>query len=343
VSKITKLIDKSQNKPTDERIKLLLTENSKLRGQLAKRESGTSLITSVLKDVYSAPSNLRLVRPKVSRKKQTETAVLHITDTHYGKLTSTYNSAVCEDRFIQIGTALEEITDLRRKFAAINTLVILAGGDFVEGQDIFPAQQFSVDVDIVQQCLKHGPEVFANLVIRACQVFPEVEVNGVPGNHGRINKNGSPGFNSDSIFLEVVRGLVEKVCPGRVTWNLPLDREPGKQWFAYTNVEGYGIVVIHGDFKAGPSNSLGYPWYTLGRRVANWVDVLPEFSFVYVGHNHQWASFEVAGKMVLATGSTESNNDYAARNFASECSPHQRLTFFNEKHGLLSDIRIHLE
>lgn len=332
----------NESQPVDERIKLLLKENTRLRGKLAKRESGVEIITGVLQDVYKKPSDLKVLKPRKSKKSQAETALLHLTDIHYGKLTSTFDTSTCVDRMIQLSEAVEEIVALRRSSAAINKIVVLLGGDMVEGQNIFPGQAFSLDADIVQQCLKDGPEVVANTIIHMASIFPEVEVQAVPGNHGRVDKNGSGQFNTDSIFYEVVRGLVSKVAKN-VTWNLPLDREPGKQWFAYTQIEGRGVVLIHGDFRGGPTNTLGYPWYAIGRRVAHWSSVFPSFEFVFVGHNHVWAGFETAGKMVLATGSIESNNDYAAKNFASEGQPHQRLCFFNDSYGIISDIRIHLE
>lgn len=323
----------------DERIRILLAENTRLRGQINRRDSGADIFLSVLQDVYKTPSKLRVTKPKKSGKRQKETALLHLTDIHYGKLTQTYNTAVCSDRLIQIYSAVDEITKLRRNSAAIDELVILFGGDFLEGQLIFPGQHFSTDADIVQQALKDGPEQLANLVIHLAEQFPTVRVVAVPGNHGRTSKDGSGRFNADSIMYEVIRGLVDRVVDN-VEWDLPLDRVPGNDWYAHTIIDEHGIVLIHGDFKAGPNNQMGYPWYAIGRRAAHWVSVLPKFDYLYLGHNHSFAAFDVAGKTVYATGSLESDNDYAAKNFATVGSPHQRLQFFNAKFGVLSDHKL---
>ncbi len=326
----------------DERIRILLNENKKLRGQIAKRDSGAEVFLAVLGDVYKLPSNLRVSRPKKSGKRQKETALLHLTDIHYGKLTQTYNTVVCSDRLLQLHSAVDEITGLRRNSAAIDELVILFGGDFLEGQLIFPGQSFSTDADIVQQALKDGPEQIANLVIHFAAQFPKVRIVAVPGNHGRTSKDGSGRFNADSIMYEIVRGLVSKVATN-VVWDLPLDRLPGNDWYAHTVVDGHGVVLIHGDFKGGPTNTLGYPWYSIGRRTTSWVSVFPSFDYLYVGHNHSFAAFDVSGKTVYATGSLESDNEYAAKNFATAGEPHQRLQFFNASHGVLADHKLHVD
>lgn len=327
----------------DVRVQQLLKENAGLRKQLASKDAKTEIIKDVIAGVYAVPSGLmNLATPKRAGTED-ETAVLHITDMHYGKRTVSFDADVCVRRVTQLCDAVEQIVTLRRKAAKINRLVLLLGGDMVEGQDIFPHQAWETDVDAVRQIIKDGPELMASAILRLGQVFPEVDIHAVPGNHGRLSKTGSPSFNGDSIFYEITRLLVSQAkSKSQLTWNLPLDRDPNNQWWARADVYGHGIVVIHGDLK-GPGNQLGYPWYSLGRRVPQWGAVFPqEFEYLYVGHNHTWASFEAAGKMVLATGSIESDNAHAAKNFAALGQPHQRLGFYNKKYGLLPDHKIYL-
>lgn len=326
----------------DERVRILLGENKRLQMKLAKQESGVEIFLDVLERVYKKPSGLRVLKPKVSRKKQKETALLHITDTHAGKLTSTFNIGVLQDRLLQLLAAVDEIVALRRNSAAIDEIVVLFGGDLVEGQLIFPGQSYATDIDIVEQCLRTGPELYANLLIHLAQQFPLVRVVAVNGNHGRTSKDGSGRFNTDAILYEVVRGITNQVV-SNVYFDLPLDRKPGDDWYAHAGVAGHGVVLIHGDFRAGPNNQMGFPWYAIGRRTAHWVSVLPKFDYLYVGHNHSFAAFDVAGKTVYATGSLESDNDYAAKNFATVGEPHQRLQFLNKSHGVLADHKVKVE
>lgn len=342
--KISKVIAEAAVE-ADARVRQLLAANTKLKTALARDAANVDVVRGLLRDVYAVPSGLQRLNttPRGKNKKYFETAVLHVTDTHYGKKTASYNVDVCADRTTQLFNATKEIVTLRRKSTNINKVVVLFGGDMGEGQAIFPGQEWETDANLVQQVFRGGPEIMVNLLLGLAEVFPEVEVNGVPGNHGRIQKMGVGSFNADSIVYEVIRGMVDKAKPkAEFTWNLPFDREPGIAWYAKTEVEGHGIVVIHGDFK-GPGNQLGYPWYSIGRRVAQWAAVIGEFEYLYVGHNHTWASFESAGKIVLATGSMESDNSYAAKNFAACGEPHQRLSFYNRNHGLLADHRIYLK
>jgi hypothetical protein len=326
------------NQDVDARVQQLLRENSALRRKLSQKDAKIDIVRSVVAEAYDVPSNLRKLSFVRKTKHHDETAVLHITDTHYGKLTVSYDVNTCEQRLIHLCKAVEAIVKLRRKGAGINKLVLLLGGDMIEGQDIYPHQAWETDVDIVRQMIKDGPEVIANVVLFLCQLFPEVEVKGVVGNHGRLSKTGSQLLNSDAVFYEIVRSLVDKTKPKcGLSWDLPFDRGPDKQWYAYGSVHGHGVLLIHGDSK-GPGNQLGYPWYSVGRKAAQWASVIPDpYEYLYIGHNHIWADFESAGIRILATGSTESDNTHAAKNFASASQPHQRLGFYNRKYGLLAN------
>lgn len=327
----------------DARVRQLLRENSALRHKLTQKDAKVEIVRSVVEAAYSVPSNLQKLSFVRKAKCHDETAVLHVTDTHYGKKTVTYDVGVCEQRLLRLCDAVEEIVTLRRKAAGIDRLVLLLGGDMVEGQDIFPHQAWETDVNIVRQVIKDGPEVVASMILFLCRLFPEIVVKGVVGNHGRLSKTGSQLLNSDAIFYEIVRMLVQKAQPGcNITWDLPYDRGPDKQWRAHTDVHGHGILLIHGDSK-GSGNQLGYPWYSVGRKALMWNSLTPEsYQYLYIGHNHQWADFESGGVRILATGSTESDNAHAAKNYASACEPHQRLGFFNKKYGLLASHRIKL-
>lgn len=340
---VDELVEQEQPENADERVQILLRENAKLRKKIAGGESGWDIIRLVLEDVYDKPSGLLVRKPKRSTRGGSEVATLHVTDVHYGKVTPTYSVDVCETRLLQLCQAVSEIVELRRKFASIDHLQLLLGGDMIEGQGIFPGQAYEVDVDIVSQMLKEGPEVIANLVLSLASQFRTVEVVAVPGNHGRIDRFGSQRLNADSVFYEVVRKLVSFVIKDdRITWDLPLDRETGRQWYSRFKIAGpWEGMLVHGDQVRG---QLGFPWYGFGKKVAGWRTAADTtgFQFLFSGHFHTHAAFDLHDCTVLSTGSVESTNCYALENMAASGEPKQRLCFFNDHWGLLADHPIKL-
>jgi hypothetical protein len=234
--------------------------------------------------------------------------------------------------------------NLRRTYAKIDRLTLLLGGDFIEGEgEIFPTQAHEIDQDLIDQMIKFGPERIAEVVLYFSRLFPTVSVIGVPGNHGRQGKRAAKRNNADSIFYEVVRLIVRSVNAQqakRVKWSLPLDRERGDEWFANFKIcDKWGGLLVHGDQIRG---QLGFPWYGYGKKLGGWSSILPAFDFLFSGHFHTDASFDIFNRHVFSTGSTESDNSYAKENMAAAGSPKQRLCFFNKRYGLLSDSPLHL-
>lgn len=339
------LVDSSQPTVADEQIRILKQANAKLRKKATAQAAGVDMFKNVIAEVYRQPSDLRVIRPKFSQKKSKEMCVVHMTDVHFGKETPTYNTSVCRERLVRMVGAVAEIVQLRRTTAAINHCQLLFGGDFGEGEGIFPGQPWETEVDAVAQFIKEGPEVIASVLLSLLDIFPTMSVKAVPGNHGRQGKFKSQRNNGDSTLYEIVRLMVNAALgkqADRVTWDLPYDRDRGSEWYARWDICGeWAGMLVHGDQIRG---QLGFPWYGVGKKLAGWATVRDTcgFHFLFMGHWHTHAKFDLHDRTVLSTGSTESTNAYALENMAAAGQPKQRLVFFNERYGLLSDYPIHL-
>jgi len=347
VSQLSELDQKLQELDTDQRVALLRKENKALRAKLAKKEAGWDIVQSAFEQAYDSPLSISITPPrKQPKRKLTEEAVLHLTDVHIGKETATYNSTIAAERLIKVVNSVQEIVELRRNFANINTLHILLGGDLLEGEgNIFPGQAHEIDQDFIEQCIKEGPTYIANTILSLLQFFPKIIIKGVPGNHGRTNRFGAKRNNADSIFYQITRLIVNTHLPPkqqkRIEWDLPLDREGGSEWYAQGKFcDSWGYLLVHGDQIRG---ALGFPWYGFGKKVAGWASHLEPWDYLFSGHFHTHASFDIQDREVLSTGSVESDNAYALENMAAAGSPKQRLCFFNKSRGLINDHRIHLE
>lgn len=325
---------------------ILLRENQSLKRQLHEREAGWTIIKEVLEDIFSTPLNIQIAEPVASTiEGSEEIAVLHVTDVHYGKITPTYDIATTEARMLQVFQATSQITELRRRVAPIDEILVLFGGDMIEGEGIFPHQAWETQVDLVEQMLKGGPQYAVNLLLSLLQIYKRVRVKAAPGNHGRQGKFMSPRNNADSVFYEVVRKLVQIASPEaatRIEWDLPLDRERGDQWYSRYNIIGkWEGMLVHGDQIKG---QLGFPWYGYGKKVNGWRNAKGTrgFTHLWSGHFHTHATFDLNDATVLSTGSPESSNGYALENMAAAGDPKQRLSFFNERYGMIFDSPIYL-
>ena len=263
---------------------------------------------------------------------------------HFGKRTATYNIAVAEERMQSLAEKTVQLVELRRSVAKIDELHIFLGGDFGEGEGaIFPGQALEIDQDVVGQLVKEGPRIMCEQFLLYLSHFKKLVVKAVPGNHGRISRFAAKRNNFDSWFYLGLRQMVEGSLSlkdrSRIEWDLPFDRPAGSEWFAHHKTFDYGHMLVHGDQIRG---ALGFPWYGVGKKLSGWADLVPDFSYLWMGHFHTLAAYVINKRMVLAGGTPESSNAYAAESLAASGDPVQRLAFFEKEHGLVVDAPISL-
>jgi hypothetical protein len=297
-------------------------------------------------EAYDTMPNLRVLTPRKDRRAaKEEIAVAHISDTQIGKITATYDSEIAHNRLLEYIITAKDIIELRRSHAKIDELHIYFGGDMVEGELIFPAQAHSIDQSVFEQAVKTAPSILANVVLEALDTVRKVKVICVPGNHGRpaSRKAGShPKTNWDSVCYHITELLVlgpegrrNRHIESRCEFVIP------DNWYAIDRVFGVGNLIVHGHEIRGGFG--GFPFYGVGKKMAGWIDAIPEdWTNLYFGHFHQYYSGEINRHNWFCNGSAESDNDYARQELASAGMPKQRLQFFNEDHGMISDNPIHL-
>ena len=166
----------------------------------------------------------------ISKSNVLETAVAHLSDVHFAKLTESYDMAKAEERVRKYASKVIECSDVRAKFARVRGLHVYLGGDMVEGDgDIFPGQPHEMETGVLEQVIKNGPEIVADAGLTWLKHFTYVKVVGVPGNHGRLGRHKDPRFNYDSVFYDTLkRIIIYTLSPKdrkRITFDLPFDRE----------------------------------------------------------------------------------------------------------------------
>lgn len=313
--------------------------------KLTKREAIESLI---LRRVDDTLKNFSWSPPKVPRTdrrkmRDSETCVVHISDTQIGKKTPTYNFKVAKSRLQKFRETVTKIVDSRRTSAKIERCVILVGGDIVEGETIFSHQPWTVDGDLWDQAIKEAPTILADFIVGISAHFREVCVAAVPGNHGRPapkNSSASPRTNFDMIATTITRLLVARsVKEPRITWDIDHD-----SFYRIVPVEGQNILLVHGDQISGGGGIGGYPLTGLARKVAGWsASITEEWSSIFLGHFHRPMAGVIQGKMFYANGTTESDNAFALEVIGESGRPCQRVVFFNKEHGPIADSLVWLD
>lgn len=283
------------------------------------------------KDATLAMGPVKLViAPEVAKggKKKPEIALWHLTDWQGSKKTTTYNSEIMRKRVMEFVSKAQAITEIQRTHHPVNDVVIMFGGDMVEGLFNYPAQLHEVDSTLFEQYVTVS-RLIVDTVRQALAIYNKVLVVAEWGNHGRIGSKRADVPRSDNIdrmCYELARQLLSD--EKRLTWqDCPDDVQR-------VEIGNYRALLIHGDEVgrngfASPAaivqhanrwRSGAYPW---------------EFRDVYIGHYHTHACWPMANGLgsVYQTGSTESDNRYARDLLAASAIPSQRLHFIDPNKG----------
>lgn len=302
--------------------------------QLAKHKSRTEeLVFATIEGAKQAMLALgpvpKAVGPRtVAAKGKPEVALWHLTDWQGSKLTPSYSSQIMRERVMRFCDKAELITNIHRAHHPVDEVVVMLGGDMVEGLFNFPGQAFEIDATLFQQFVTVS-RLLVDVMLRAALIYKRVTVIAEWGNHGRIGSkrdNVPRHDNIDRMCYEMARQMLahEK----RIVWqDCPEDIQR-------VEIGNYRALLIHGDEVgrngfASPMTivnhcnrwrSGSYPW---------------EFRDVYIGHYHTHAEWPMANGLgsVFQTGSTESDNRYAGVMLAASATPSQRLHFVDPREG----------
>lgn len=190
--------------------------------------------------------------------------VLSINDIQLGQSYNGGSVATIANFYNYIELAKQRIAELRYLGRDLDKLVIIGGGDLVEGCVIYPNQSFSLDLNRKQQI-----EGVVGLILHALDelapLFRDVEVLAARGNHGENRINGkytTMDDNDDTHVFEMAK--------------LALDRDPSMQHIKWTiagsesgvaiKVFDWVLATTHGDVYAK-----GVTGATVDKKAHNWM------------------------------------------------------------------------
>ena len=174
--------------------------------------------------------------------------VISINDIQLGQSYNGGSKATIAQFYEYVELARKRVRQLRRAGRSLETLVVVFGGDLIEGCVIYGNQAFNLDMHQKQQV-----EGVIALTLHALDVlapmFDEVKVLAARGNHGenRIDgKRTTLGDNMDTHCVEMAKlALARDPKMQHIEWVIA-DTEDG----VWVDVLGWTLVTTHGDVYA---------------------------------------------------------------------------------------------
>lgn len=241
-------------------------------------------------------------RKKIFKGKLKESAILLLSDSHFGKENHfvdmdtgkdylTYNTEIAIQEANRLVDAVSSINQLLAPSYNIDTLHIFTLGDLVEGQDLFVNQELLIEAGVGNQML-FTVKIISDLIRELLREFQNVKMINIPGNHGRLKRrayrSGIYYNNFDFLAGKMLQTIFEK--EKRVEIRTP-------ETFGFlTKVNGWYYWLSHG---AQIRSWSGLPWYGIVRYGKSIKNELPETDIICLGHFHQ--NFEVPIASNLST------------------------------------------
>ena len=160
-------------------------------------------------------------------------------------------------------SAVERINELRKTGRTLDELVIIGGGDMIEGCVIYPQQSFGIDMSRRDQIKTTVATILKGLHVLA-PLFEKVRVVVVPGNHGEHRINGyrtELGDNDDLLVFEIAElGIKNDPNFSHVLFEIA-----DKEVSITTEIRGWTYGITHGDvYGKGSGNGIRnkvFNWY----------------------------------------------------------------------------------
>jgi len=335
-----------------DKVKELKSTNERLLKQIDKlKDKKADMIEAVYQGARDGMSTLTLpsiTKPSLnkSRSKDTEICVPLLSDIQLAKRTTDYNSLVAEERVIEYAHKIVKITQIQRQSHKVNKCVVLALGDIVEGELIFPGQAHLIDSSLYKQVTVDGPRILFTFFSILLQAFDEVECHWVIGNHGalggRSRRDYNPETNADRMLGKILSTMFAN--EKRIKFHIPEGVD--QHWYTVADLGVKAkFLCFHGDNIRG---SMGLPFYGYNKKILGWKalasqGLMENFTHAVCGHYHTPTSLYINDVRVWVNGSTESYNSYAQEQLASMGRPSQYCLFVKPSKGVTAEYLVNLE
>ncbi len=212
----------------------------------------------------------------------------------------------------------------------LNKIIINMLGDHITGEMIYAGQAWNIDVCLVDQ-LFTCVNAYADALLFIANVFPEVELYCVQGNHGRHGKKGEghPRSNFDYVFFR----MLQKIVAQQENIKVYISESPTM----LVRHHIFNFALNHNDDTRGWN---GIPYYGLDRKARR----LPKLynmpiHFYLGGHFHSPASLN---DETFLNGTMIGGTDLSINKMRVASRPSQTIFYLDPEHGIHRYTNIYL-
>jgi len=330
-------------------IKELKDTNVRLLKQLERaKDKKADLIEAVYSAAKDGISTLDLptlkAPPKSKKKyKDEEICVPLLSDIQLAKTTPTYSTEIAEERVLRYADKIIKIARIQGANHKVRKCAVLALGDIVEGELIFPGQAHLIDSSLYRQVTVDGPRILYGFFSKLLAEFEEVDVYWVIGNHGSLGGRARKDYNPESNADRMLGKILETMFTNEKRIKFIV---PDNNWYLVADLGSKSkFLCFHGDNIRG---SMGLPFYGYNKKILGWKalasnGLMEDFTHAVCGHYHTPTNLYINDIRVWINGSTESHNGYALEQLASMGRPSQHCLFVKPDKGVTAEYLINLE
>jgi len=331
--------------------------------KVLKRYEGTLANRRWLKDEVAGQIAIQepiLVAPPVydGPDRQTQTAVLEVSDIHYGlqvgagilgPLFTGYDMQTAEARTIRTFQTFARLA--HQQSFPVKTAVIYCLGDLIENSHMRPSQAQYTAAHVVKQTTGIS-NILVPCIQMLCSNFEEVEIHAIPGNHGRTTQK--KGENAPDETFEHLAHYLTKTA---LSTQPNLTYKVYDSWYFLHSIYNYKFLGLHGD---DCRSWAGIPFYGITRMIKNYMmlgamatkqnlrrmsmsdtmtvgqvlEMLHTPDYACLGHFHTPMLWSLMGVEILANGTTSGSSVYSAKGLQVAQPPVQNMFFVHKEHGV---------
>jgi len=325
-------------------VKILRSKITQLETALDKANAFQEIIIEAVKDEVKALPPIKPPVIEIKGKYCEEYAVLDFSDVQIGSLVTSkevsglaqYGKDDMRKRIKELTKSIYSIVNIQRVGGVpLKKLKIHVLGDIVQGENVYHGQGFKLDALLLEQVFELGAELIELLFMPMAELFEDVEIFCIPGNHGSQGKQGDVSRNTNWDYVTYIfwKTLMQEIK--HVKFHIS-----AAPFLLYEMFPDQIHCLIHGQQARG---WMGMPYYGIDRMHRRLMALTGVYiSFLHHGHHHQPSIQDTHIGKKIGNGSIEGGSDYSVNDLLTANTPQQFFFGINEK-GMTWEYWIKLE
>ncbi len=276
--------------------------------------------------------NFKIKPFKVGKRRRDEEDIgIVISDPHIDKITESYDLKIAQARFDYLLDSAMTIINLHRP---IRKAWIFILGDVGQGENPYQGSKIGeTEAGVFEQIHDHAVPLFTKFCVSLASGVSEVEVDGVPGNHGKYAREAPDKTNWDRFFYKALQDAMINQRNVSVY--------PSSQFYQLINIKGFRFFIIHGDQVHATA---GIPLFAMRRKMQEWYAYVGGFNYAYAGHFHSGAYDQVNSMADYTISPPLVTGDSWALEKVGRASVPQQLCFgIHKKYGRTFTYHLHTD